>query len=301
MFCRNIITNALKYTQLFARSTLIVTKMYQLNFSKNTLIMCLPQIYEVRKNCSRQFFERQKSTQSKFILVSGSFLFTLFGSEEEEKDDESELIMTIKRSILLVQKGEFKKAEQMLHIALRQAQTLQHYNGITYIYDVMANLAMNTGEYKKAQKLFVSVLQRLLSKGLAQDDLAVIHISLKIANMYSKMGETEMAENGFQFCLQHLREHMAKDSENPDILQLMGLTLEWYGSFLFNRSQYVDALRYFTEAYDIAIRVLGKDDEQIVVLLNDLGTVHCMMKEYDQAIKYLTEATEIGNIHGAMC
>lgn len=294
MYCRNIITNALKHTQLLTRSTVIVTKMYQLNFSKNALIMCLPQIYEIRKNCSHQFYERRKSTESKFILISGSFLFTLFGSEEEEKDEESELIMTIKRSILLVQKGEFKKAEQMLHIALRQAQTLQHYEGITYIYDVMANLAMNTGQYKKAQKLFVSVLQRLLSKGVAQDDLAVVHISLKIANMYGKMGETELAENGFQFCLQHLNKHMAKDSENPDVLQLMGLALEWYGSFLFNQSKYVDALKYFTEAYNIAVRTLDKDDEQIVVLLNDLGTVHYMMKEYDQAIKRLTEATEIG-------
>ncbi|XP_015431401.1 PREDICTED: tetratricopeptide repeat protein 19 homolog, mitochondrial isoform X2 [Dufourea novaeangliae] len=182
----------------------------------------------------------------------------------------------------------------MLHIALRQAQTLQHYDGITYIYDVMANLAYNLNDFKKAEKLFVSVMQRLISKGMAQDDLAIIHMSLKIANMYSKMGETEKAENGYQFCLESLKKHMAKDSENPDVLQLMGLALEWYGGMLFSESRYVDALRYLTEAYDISVKMNGIEDEQTVVLLSDLGTVNCAMKEYDEAIKYLTKATEIG-------
>ncbi|XP_078040145.1 tetratricopeptide repeat domain 19 [Augochlora pura] len=294
MYCRKIIANALKHTQLYTRSNLIGTNMYQLNCWKNALIVCLPQIYHIRKLYSSKFYEPRKSNGTMFTLISGSFLINLFGFDDEENDDEAQLIMTIKRSILAIQKGEFKKAEQMLHIALRQAQTLQNYNGITYVYDVMANLAMNVNDYKKAEKLFVSVLQRLLAKGVAQDDLAVIHISLKIANMYGKMGETEKAENGFQFCLQHLKEHMAKDLENPNILKLLGLASEWYGSFLFAQSKYVDALRYLSDAYNIAVKILDKDDEQIVVLLNDLGIVNCMIKEYDQAIKYLTQATEIG-------
>ncbi|XP_076381750.1 tetratricopeptide repeat domain 19 [Megalopta genalis] len=296
MYCRKIIANALKHTQLYTRSTLIVTNMYQLNRWKNALIVYLPQISDIRRLYNPKFHERRKSnlSQTMFISISSSFLFTLFGSEDKEKDDEAELIMTIKRSILAIQKGEYKKAEQMLHIALRQAQTLQHYNGITYVYDVMANLAMNVSDYKKAEKLFVSVLQRLLSKGVAQDDLAVIHISLKIADMYGKMGETEKAENGFLFCLQHLKNHMAKDPKNPNILQLLGLASEWYGSFLYAQSKYVDALVYLSEAYNIAVKILDKEDEQIVVLLNNLGIVNCMIKEYEQAIKYLTEAIEIG-------
>lgn len=79
----------------------------------------------------------------------------------------------------------------MLHIALRQAQTLQHYDGITYVYDVMANLAYSLDNFKKAEQLFVSVLQRLIAKGTPKDDLAVIHISLKIANMCDKKGDKE--------------------------------------------------------------------------------------------------------------
>ncbi|XP_031843893.1 tetratricopeptide repeat domain 19 [Nomia melanderi] len=297
MYCRNIIAHAFKHAQIFARSNLIITNIYRLNSRKNALIMCLPQIHEIQMNCNK-FHEQRKTARTKFVVISGTFLFTLFGfgddDDDEEKDAVLQLETTIKRSILLIQKKEYKKAEQMLHVALRQAQLLQHYDGITYVYDVMANLAFKLDQFNKAEKLFVSVLQRLMSKGMTEDDLAVVHISLKLANMYSRTGEIKKAENGFQFCLQQLQKHMAKDNENPDVLQLVGLASEWYGSLLLSESRYIDALKYLTEAYNIAIKILGEEDEQTVILLNDLGTVKCMMKEYDQAIEYITEAIKIG-------
>lgn len=77
----------------------------------------------------------------------------------------------------------------MLHLALRQAQTLQNYDAVTYVYDVMANLAFDTGDYHKAEKLFVSVLQRLMSNGASEDDMRVIHISLKMAKVFEHMKE----------------------------------------------------------------------------------------------------------------
>lgn len=95
----------------------------------------------------------------------------MFSKDEETAEDK--LINNIKRSILCIQRGEYQKAEQMLHLALRMAQDLQNKDGITYVYDVMANLAMEQGEYKKAEKLFVSVMQRLLGDGLEQDDIKV--------------------------------------------------------------------------------------------------------------------------------
>lgn len=39
----------------------------------------------------------------------------------------------------------------------------------------MANLAFNTYNLDKAEKLFVSVLQMLLGDGVAQDDLKVLN------------------------------------------------------------------------------------------------------------------------------
>ncbi|XP_076629945.1 tetratricopeptide repeat domain 19 isoform X1 [Colletes latitarsis] len=292
MYCRKIITYALNYAQLYTKSN-VVMNVCQLQSKRNPFIMYVPQIHKIKRHYSHMFHEHKNSSKTKLFIVSGSFLFNLYDTKEE-KDDVSELEMTIKRSILLIQKGEFKKAERMLHVALRQAQILQHYDGITYIYDVMANLAYDMNDFKKAKKLFVSVLERLLSKGVSQDDLAIIHISLKIANMYHIMGDIEKAETGYKFCLENLQNHMAKESENIDVLQLLGLNLEWYAAMLFSQSQYADAMKYLTQSYNISVQINGEEHEQTVVLLNDLGTVNCMLKEYDEAIKYLSKAIEIG-------
>ena len=40
------------------------------------------------------------------------------------------------------QKENFDKAEQLFHIGLKMATDMQHQNGITYVLDLMANLAL---------------------------------------------------------------------------------------------------------------------------------------------------------------
>lgn len=77
----------------------------------------------------------------------------------------------------------------MLHLALHMAQTIEHFKAITYIYDLMANLAFEVGEFDKAEKLFVNVMQRLISTGTPEDDLKIIHMSLKIAKIYEAKGD----------------------------------------------------------------------------------------------------------------
>lgn len=79
----------------------------------------------------------------------------------------------------------------MLHIALHQAQIIQNTEAITYIYDVMANLAFDTEDYYKAETLFITVLKRLTSNGVLENDLKVIHISLKLAKIFELKGETK--------------------------------------------------------------------------------------------------------------
>lgn len=293
MHRQRIIASAMKYVAgTVARSNYATANFCLLpNQRRNMMFRTyLSGLSKIKKGCGSC---QWKKSFSKYFIVSGSFLFNLFGPKEE-KDDLEDLRTTIKRSILLIQKQEFRKAEQMLHIALRQAQTLQHYDGITYVYDVMANLAYDTNDFKKAETLFKSVLKRLVAKGVAENDLAVIHISLKIADIYANLNDAQKAENGYKFCLQHLREHVDKDSDNEDALQLLGLNLEKYASMLFSQYRYTTALAYFTQALDVCVKLNGEEHEQTVVLLNDLGSVSFMLQKHDQAIDFLTKAVELG-------
>jgi len=79
------------------------------------------------------------------------------------------LVKTIKRSILCIQREQYDKAEQMLHLALRMAQDIQSKDGITYVFDLMANLAMEREQFKKAEKIFTDVMKRLFADGHTEE------------------------------------------------------------------------------------------------------------------------------------
>lgn len=91
---------------------------------------------------------------------------------DDDSTPEGKLKISLKRTILCIYRGEYNKAEQMAHLALRMAQDVQNYDGITLCYDIMANLAFDREQYQKAETLFEKVL-RLLQKGVPQDDLMV--------------------------------------------------------------------------------------------------------------------------------
>lgn len=119
----------------------------------------------------------------KYYFIRGNYNFALalsilgwLGFKDDDEEKESELIMTLKRSVLATHREQYDKAEQLLHVALRIAQQQQNEQGILYCYDLMANVAFNRLELNKAEKLFVSVLQMLLSNGTKQDDLKVCHL-----------------------------------------------------------------------------------------------------------------------------
>lgn len=92
---------------------------------------------------------------------------------QDDSTPEGKLIITLKRTILCIQRGQYDKAEIMAHLALRMAQDIQSYDGITLCFDIMANLAFDREQYEKAEKLFENVLQRLLQNGVPQDDMQV--------------------------------------------------------------------------------------------------------------------------------
>ncbi|XP_014468804.1 PREDICTED: tetratricopeptide repeat protein 19 homolog, mitochondrial isoform X2 [Dinoponera quadriceps] len=181
----------------------------------------------------------------------------------------------------------------MLHIALHQAQTVQHYDAITYIYDVLANVAFYTQEYHKAQNLFVIVMQRLMSKGALENDMRIIHISLKVAKVMEALGQLDEAELGYKFCMEHLQSHIETDPENMDALHAQMLTYEWYGQMLISKSQYTEAYNYILRALNM-VKKTDASHEDTIDILNNLGYICYIQEKYDEAIKYYSAAVEIG-------
>jgi len=61
---------------------------------------------------------------------------------------------------------------------------LKNVDGITHIYDVLANGAFRNEEYEKAKNLFTKVVNRLMDKGCLNDDLTILHLGLQISKIY---------------------------------------------------------------------------------------------------------------------
>lgn len=222
----------------------------------------------------------------------GFSLFTWLGFDKKLTADD-DLIHTIKHCILFIQRTEFEKAEQLLHVALRQAQQIRHDLGITYIYDIMANLALEREQLDKAKTLFINLTQRIMSNGATEEDPRVVHISVKLARISHLQKEYNTAQIGFEFCLEKLKKFVASDP-SEDNIKLLALTNDWYGRLYLDTNQLDQAANLMISALNQMKQVLTLEPEHVVHQLNDIGTVYDRLGKTDESISYFQEAIKLG-------
>ncbi|KAH8413368.1 hypothetical protein KR009_010397 [Drosophila setifemur] len=234
------------------------------------------------------------SSSGMIWAFSAAFTFNLFGgSDEKEETPEDKLVTTIKRSILCIQREQYDKAEQMLHLALRMAQDIQSKDGITYVYDIMANLAMEREQFKKAEKIFTDVMKRLFADGHNEESPKILHISSKIAHMSQLQGDLEKSFQGFTWTLEQLARLIEKMPDDKDILELYGLTKNWFGQLLMKQGKYAEARTIFKEAYDTLVEVYGAVNEAAVTILNNISVAYVNLERYAEARETLQLAMDL--------
>ncbi|CAB3385382.1 Hypothetical predicted protein [Cloeon dipterum] len=210
---------------------------------------------------------------------------SFLGLEKEKEEKEDELIMTLKRSVLLMQQGDLAKAEQMLHLALRLAQERMSVDGITYTYDLMANLA----------------LERVA--GVQENDNKILHMSIKLANIFadvffegkdaSKAQElSSKAHNGYDFCKERLQKKIDSGDSDSDTYLLLSLAYEGEGRLYAGQEMLQKARLSYEKALEWSEK--GKDtDERMSSLLGYLGYISGMQAEIPAAMHYLEKAITI--------
>ena len=235
----------------------------------------------------------QKYSLKIILPCSLSFsLLTLIGLEKK-LSAEDELILKIKHCVLFIQREEYDKAEQLLHVSLRQAQQIHHELGITYIYDVMANLALERGQYEKAKQLFVAVSQRIMSNGASEDDIRVIHISIKLARISHMLKDYTTAQLGYDWCLEKLSSNPSQDSSELNV-KLLAMTEDWYGRLFVDCGRHELGLTYMKKAYEKMTTLSDIEQEHLIIQLNDMGTVSDIAGKTDDSIEYFTNAIDLG-------
>ena len=80
-------------------------------------------------------------------------------------------------------------------------------------------------------------------------------------------------------------EEKARDTES-----LLGMALETYGRFLMGQQRLPEAVPVLERAVGVAEKVLGPENVQYIILLNDLATAHILLKHFDVAAEILRNA-----------
>ncbi|KAM7305546.1 tetratricopeptide repeat protein 19, mitochondrial [Ixodes scapularis] len=228
-------------------------------------------------------------------VLAGVLSFLGLGDSKEEDT----LIVTIKMGILNLQQQDYKKAESILHVALKMAQERMDPQAETYIFDILANVAYEKGEYLKAEKLFVDVMQRAISSGTPRDDNSIVEMSLKLAQIYSQTNDIEKAEQGFQFCIDTQQKKLEgidyadsavklTEAETNNLV-LWAMSMEGYGRYLLEQTRFQKARECFEQALKVSEKVNGPSHEVTLALLNDIGAVATLLQDYNTAIALLRE------------
>lgn len=172
------------------------------------------------------------------------------------------------------------------------AQTVKNQLAETYIFDLMGNLAYETNDLEKAEKLFINVIQRLMQfEKAAEDDIRLLHISTKIAHIAYLQNDLEKAMLGYEFVLERIEKKDYLNDEN--FFELWGLVKNFLGQALISLNQHEKAKQALLDAQKIFIKFREEVSEDGMILLNNLSVCHAELKEFEKAEQYLKKAIEI--------
>lgn len=180
---------------------------------------------------------------------------------------------------------------------MKTAYDLQNHDAQRYIIDDMANNAYEKGDLKKAEKLFINMMKQLLADGMQQDDLAIIHISAKLANLYAIFQEDLKAHEGFHFCINHLEAKLRKGADDFDTQALYSLILSWFGTFLHNKGEFEQSVSVFQQSHKISVKINGEHHPHSLLQLNNMAAAYTLMNRLEDALKCLNQALQLAQEH----
>lgn len=193
------------------------------------------------------------------------------------------------------------------------AQELSDTDAETYIFDVMADNFFEWKSYNKAKDLYLAVISRLqLKKDFSYASEELVELSIKLAYCYSKLGQFDGSEKGFQFSIDTQLARTDKfwnnklstvilaegkeaeaqlNDEQKNSLALLGMSYDYYSKHLQRWTDHLDfALGYRKKALEISKVINGPDHEQTLVLENDIADLYLQQEKYDKAKEHLRNA-----------
>ncbi len=152
------------------------------------------------------------------------------------------------------------------------------------------------GEYEKALKSFCTAL-KTQQLTLGEEDIVVAHTLQNISSVYIAMGMLDEAIQVLLECL-NIKNKLRADP-NVTLPQgcevvLVSDTLNNLGSTMFLKKEYFDAMSYFQSCLkELTEGPIAGSKAEIADALYNIGNVHCLLGEYDDALMAMAESLQL--------
>lgn len=229
----------------------------------------------------------------------------LTDAEKMKKMSPAELL--IAKGVLSLCDHDHDKADKMFHEALQYAIAEHNVDQETLILNLLATNFLESGDLKKAEKLLIDLIKRLVAQEVDQSDSAILELSLKLASIYGKCeSDHEKAYTGFRFVINNLTKKLEYlPLENLDAVDLqdlseqqkndlamLGWACDWFAKFLLSINDPSYAVSLLKRALNISTKILGCHHEQTLILLNDIGTTLSMSNLPEEGKYFIKRAVE---------
>lgn len=259
---------------------------------------------------SARFLNQRATEKTKYIAFSGLFLASLLKCKQHlsyiendvttsAEEDKLKIFQILLQSKQLIEADQFEMAKVLLREALELTNASRDFTNVSLIYDLLVAVAILEGNFIAAEEMLVRFIEQLIQIGYSDKDNKIVSYKLKLCRLYEMAGNAEMAEIGYQSCVNIQENKIRRDVPTSDTgTHLLYLSsLFWYMRFLTQRSE-------LQKAKDCMIKALEHDlrhsdlriiqPAQRMVLLYHSAEIMFKMGEYENATKYLMKAIAVG-------
>ncbi|KAM3173141.1 hypothetical protein ACTXT7_013078 [Hymenolepis weldensis] len=152
---------------------------------------------------------RQNSTPIQFPVSTGLLCLLWPFSKSTESTLKEKTSILLKTAITQIREGRYEEADENLHRILQILANASRDNEITpeehagsraRVFRELAKLRLCQQNYGDAEELLTETIRWSIAAGMDPQDSCIVELSLKLALLYSQLGEMNKASSGLEFC-----------------------------------------------------------------------------------------------------
>lgn len=207
--------------------------------------------------------------------------------------ENKQIMQMISQANEMISDKNYLSAKMVLQKALEIVESSKEYSNLPAIYDLLVMLAIQDGKISEAEEMLVRFIEKFIQIGYADNDNQIVRYRLKLSRLYQIVGNSEMAEIGYQNCVSTQESKIKAGVLDAATNSLYMSALFWYGRFLTEGSDLVKAQHYMLKALENERTNHILDPVQLMVFLFHTAEISFKLNEYGESMKYLTQGLEV--------